>query len=80
MSTGKNEKGSPLNYRTRLLFLEILDYHIFEISTDARVVSQSKRSVQPCADLSNAIVKFSTAEGNVDVFMSTRAKSESAPG
>ena len=47
---------------------------------EARVVSQSIRKVQPLALLSNAIVKFSTAEGSEDGFMSTRTKSESAPG
>ena len=69
----------PLGRRA-FLFIENLMIYIFEMSTEARVVSQSIRSVQPPADLSNAIVKFSTAEGNADAFMSTRAKSESAPG
>jgi hypothetical protein len=50
------------------------------MSTDARVVSQSIRSVHPRADLSNAMVKFSTAEGKVEAFISTLTKSESAPG
>ena len=54
--------------------------YIFEMSTDARVVSQSMCSVQPLAVLSNAMVKFSTAEGSVDAFMSIRAKSSDGPG
>ena len=58
----------------------IVDYYIFEMSTDARVVSQSIRIVQPLAVLSNAIVKFSTVEGSVDAFMSIRARSSDAPG
>jgi|HubBroStandDraft_6_1064221.scaffolds.fasta_scaffold494095_2 hypothetical protein len=55
--------------------------YFLEISMEARVVSQSIRKVQPLALLSNAIVKFSTAEGSEDDgFMSTRTKSESVPG
>src|SRR5438552_4047101 len=38
-------------------------YFFGEISTEARVVSQSMRSVQPPPVWSNAIVKFSTADG-----------------
>ena len=67
--------------RARLFSLfEMFGCHIFDMSTDARVVSQSIRSVQPLAVLSNAIVKFSTAAGKVDAFMSIRAKSSDGPG
>jgi hypothetical protein len=62
------------------VLFEISNRYIFEMLTEARVDSQSIRSVQPLPDLSNAMVKFSTADGNVETFMSTRAKSESAPG
>ena len=54
--------------------------YFLEISMEARVVSQSIRKVQPFALLSKAIVKFSTADGSDDAFMSTLRKSESAPG
>src|SRR5437667_11146005 len=77
----KNEKGAPLNCRSRLsLLLDIAGSYIFAISTDARVVSQSKRIVQPAGVLSKAIVKFSTTEGSVDAFMSMRARSSDGPG
>src|SRR5713101_8018359 len=67
--------------RTRLFsLLEILGRHIFDMSTDARVVSHSMIRGQPFGALPNAIVKFSTVEGIVETFISTRARSESAPG
>src|SRR5712664_242520 len=77
----QKQKGAPLNCRTRLLTIsEIVGLYIFDISTDARVVSQSMRSVQPLAVLSKAMVKFSAAEGSADAFMSIRAKSSDGPG
>jgi hypothetical protein len=77
----QKSKGAPLNCWTRLLTIfEIVGFYIFDMSTDARVVSQSIRSVQPLPVLSKAMVKFSTAEGSADAFMSMRAKSSDAPG
>jgi hypothetical protein len=74
------KKARPKTSRRALIFFEMLSRYIFEMSTEARVVSQSIRSVHPPAVLSNAIVKFSTADGNVEAFIPTRAKSESVPG
>src|SRR4029077_18333515 len=77
----KIKKGALRNRRTRLFsLLEIAGRHIFVMSTDARVVSHSMIRGQPFGALPNAIVKFSTAEGIAETFMSTRARSESAPG
>src|SRR5260370_10836565 len=78
---GKNQKGAPLNCETRLFaILEHVRRYIFDISTEALVISQSMRNVQLLAVLSKAIVKFSTAEGSVDAFMSIRATSSDGPG
>src|SRR5579863_2409291 len=54
--------------------------YIGEISTVARVFSHSRRRVQPLALLSKAIVKFSTSAEVAPAVISTRSRSESAPG
>src|SRR5580704_2186082 len=66
--------------KTRQARLPALLFYFAAISTEARVVSQSSLIAQPLPLLSNAIVKFSTIDGVLDAFMSTRTKSESAPG
>src|ERR1700674_5351258 len=58
----------------------VVDGYFFEISTEARVVSHSMRSVQPAPLGSNAIVKFSTVAGSLEIFISTRARSLPGPG
>src|SRR2546425_5289615 len=55
-------------------------YLFSEISTEARVVSQSMRRVQPLPAWSNAMVKLSTGEGSFATFMFTRARSSPSPG
>jgi hypothetical protein len=54
-------------------------YFASEISTEARVVSQSMRNEAPLPNLSTAIVKFSTAAGSDDTFISVRARSCPSP-
>jgi hypothetical protein len=51
--------------------------YIFVMDTEARVVSQSM-FIFPA--LSKEMVKFSTGDGSVETFMSTRAKSFEGPG
>ena len=69
----------------RLCFLRensisyIISY-IFEMSTQAFVVSHSIINGQPFGAFPNEIVKFSTGDGRVETFISTRSRSESAPG
>jgi hypothetical protein len=54
--------------------------YFLEMGMLARVVSQSRCMVHPVADLSKAMVKFSTLVGSEEGIMSMRAKSWSAPG
>src|ERR1700737_4094725 len=63
-----------------ITFSSFRRYLFSEISTEARVVSQSKYMVQLAPAWSNATVKFSTGEGSFVTFMLTRARSSLAPG
>ena len=58
----------------------ISGYLASEISTEARVVSQSIRNEAPFPTLSRAIVKFSTAAGSDETFISVRVRSCASPG
>ncbi len=58
-----------------ITIVPISKVHFADMSTEARVVSQSIRSVQPPADLSYAMLKFSTGAGSLETLMSTRASS-----
>jgi hypothetical protein len=49
-------------------------------SAEALVFSQSMCSVQPLADLSRAMVKFSTAAEVAETFIGMRARSSEGPG
>ena len=64
----------------RLCKTAISGYLASEISTEARVVSQSIRNDAPLPTLSKAIVKFSTAAGSEETFISVRARSCASPG
>src|SRR5262249_44365016 len=75
---GGSRHGPPQNRMSR--YGSCLAAYMVEISTLARVFSHSMRSEQPLPLLSNAIVKFSIGPEVAEVFISTRARSESAPG
>ena len=55
-------------------------YFFSRISMDARVVSQSSFIVQLVPAGSNETVKFSSADGSFESFISMRAKSNFSPG
>jgi len=54
--------------------------YFFATSAEALVFSQSIRRVQPLADLSRAMVKFSTAAEVAETFIGIRARSSEGPG
>ena len=55
-------------------------YFFSRISMEARVISHSSFMVQRAPAWSNEIVKFSSGDGNLETFISMRAKSDCAPG